>query len=99
MANAGCGAVQKGSPNAGYAKGMKTAVSIPDEVFKGAEELARRTKKSRSQLFSDAVREYVARHAAEDVTDAMDRVCAELGHSPDEFVSSAASRILERTEW
>jgi metal-responsive CopG/Arc/MetJ family transcriptional regulator len=78
---------------------MKTAVSIPDEVFKGAEALARRTRKSRSQLFSDAVREYVARHAPEDVTDAMDRVCAELGHPADEFVSSTARRILERSEW
>jgi metal-responsive CopG/Arc/MetJ family transcriptional regulator len=39
---------------------MKAAISIPDEVFKGAERLARRTKKSRSQLFSDADREYVA---------------------------------------
>ena len=78
---------------------MKTAVSIPDDVFEGAERLARRTKKSRSQLFSDAVKEYVARHAAEDVTDAMDRVCAELGNSKDEFVASAAYRILERSEW
>ena len=78
---------------------MKTAVSIPDDVFEGAERLARRTKKSRSQLFSDAVREYVARHAPEDITDAMDRVCAELGRSTDQFVSSAARRVLERTEW
>ena len=50
-------------------KGMKTAVSIPDEIFQSAERLARRTRKSRSQLFSDAVREYVARHAPEDITD------------------------------
>jgi metal-responsive CopG/Arc/MetJ family transcriptional regulator len=78
---------------------MKTAVSIPDDVFQGAERLARRTKKSRSQLFSDAVKEYVARHAPEDVTDAMDRVCAELGNPKDEFVASAANRILEQTEW
>jgi metal-responsive CopG/Arc/MetJ family transcriptional regulator len=62
---------------------MKTAVSIPDDAFQGAERLARRTKKSRSQLFSDAVKEYVARHAPEDVTDAMDRVCAELGNPKD----------------
>ena len=48
-----------------YAKGMKPGVSIPDEIFQGAERLARRTRKSRSQLFSDAVREYVARHAPE----------------------------------
>ena len=78
---------------------MKTAVSIPDDVFQGAERLARRTKKSRSQLFSDAVKEYVARHAPEDVTEAMDRVCCELGAPSDKFVSSAARRILERSEW
>ncbi|HEV3199666.1 MAG TPA: ribbon-helix-helix protein, CopG family [Bryobacteraceae bacterium] len=78
---------------------MKTAISIPDDVFAGAERLARRTKKSRSQLFSDAVREYVARHAPEEVTEAMDRVCAELGSPKDEFASAAALRILERSEW
>jgi hypothetical protein len=78
---------------------MKTAVSIPDEVFRGAERLARRTKKSRSQLFSEALKEYVARHAPDDVTDAMDRVCAELGHTKDEFVASAAHRTLKRNEW
>ena len=78
---------------------MKTAVSIPDDVFKSAERLARRTQKSRSRLFSDAVREYVSRHAPEDVTDAMDQVCAELGHTADKFVSSGARRVLERSEW
>ena len=75
------------------------AISIPDEVFEEAERLARRTKKSRSQLFSDAVREYVARHAPEEVTEAMDRVCGELGDAKDKFVSSAARRVLERSEW
>jgi metal-responsive CopG/Arc/MetJ family transcriptional regulator len=78
---------------------MKTAISIPDDVFERAEQLARRTKKSRSRLYSDAVKEYVARHAREDVTEAMDRVCSELGGSTDRFVSSAARRILERSEW
>ena len=78
---------------------MKTAVSIPDDVFEGAERLARRTKKSRSQLFSDALKEYVARHAPEKVTDAMNQVCAELGDPTGPFVSSAARRVLERSEW
>jgi predicted transcriptional regulator len=78
---------------------MKTAVSIPNDVFKDAERLARRTRKSRSQLFSDALREYVARHAPEDVTDAMDRVCAELGQSTDRFVSASTRRVLEQSEW
>jgi len=78
---------------------MKTAVSIPDDAFQAAERLAQRTKKSRSQLFTDALREYVARHAPEEVTDAMDRVCAEVVDLKDDFVSSAARRALEQSEW
>ena len=78
---------------------MKTAVSIPDEVFEDAERLARRTKKSRSQLFAEAVREYVARHSPDEVTDAMNRVIDEVGTEPDPFVSIAARRVLERSEW
>lgn len=78
---------------------MKTAISIPDEVYQGAERLARRTKKSRSRLYGDALREYLARHAPDDVTEAMNRACAEVGETKDPFVSSAAQRILERSEW
>jgi metal-responsive CopG/Arc/MetJ family transcriptional regulator len=78
---------------------MKTAVSIPDDVFQRAERLARRTRKSRSQLFGDAVREYVARHASDDVTEAMDRVCAGLSKAGDEFTRTAARRVLENSEW
>jgi len=78
---------------------MKTAVSIPDDVLARAERLARRTKKSRSRLFSDAIREYVARHAQDEVTEAMDRVCAQLGQPTDEFVSVAGRRVFERSEW
>ncbi len=74
-------------------------MSIPDDVFEAAERLARRTKKSRSQLYSEAVRDYVARHAPEEITDAMDRVCEDLGPTADSFVSVAAAHALRRTEW
>ncbi len=78
---------------------MKTAVSIPDDVFEGAERLARRTKRSRSRLFSDALKEYLARHTPDKVTESMNKACAEIGGMQDPFVSSAARRILERIEW
>jgi metal-responsive CopG/Arc/MetJ family transcriptional regulator len=78
---------------------MKTAVSIPDDVFESAERLARRTKKSRSRLFSDAVREYVARHTPAEVTETLNRVCAGMPPPLDDFVSLAARRVLERSEW
>ena len=86
-------------PEGGYTSGMKTAVSIPDEVFEKAELLARRMRKSRSQLFANALSEYVARHAPDHVTEKMDQVCAEVGSEPDPFVSAASRRVLERSEW
>ena len=78
---------------------MKTAVSIPDEVFKGAERLVRRTKKSRSQLYSEALKEYVARHSEDEITEAMNRVCDEVDTTPEPFLTEAARRTLERVEW
>lgn len=83
----------------GYTPGMKTAVSIPDDIFEGAEQLARKTKRSRSRLFSDALKEYLARHTPDSVTEAMDKACAQLGEGKDEFVSSTTRLILKRTEW
>ena len=83
----------------GYTHGMKTAVSIPNDVFDGAERLARRTRRSRSRLFTDALREYLARHAPEKITEAMDHALAEIGEAKDAFVSAAAQHTLERSEW
>lgn len=78
---------------------MKTAVSVPDEIFAKAERLARRMKKSRSELFSNALAEYVARHAPDHVTETMNQVCAEVGVEVDSFVAAASRQTLERTEW
>ena len=78
---------------------MKTAVSIPDQVFEQAERLARRTRQSRSHVFCSALREYVARHSPDDVTEAMDRVCEHVGQQGDRFVARAARQTLARSEW
>jgi metal-responsive CopG/Arc/MetJ family transcriptional regulator len=79
---------------------MKTAVSLPDEVFTSAERLAKRLKISRSQLYGRALGEYVARHAPDVVTEALDRVCANLeAREENEFATAASRRILEQTEW
>ena len=83
----------------GYTTGMKTAVSVPDEVFRAAERHARRAKKSRSQLYSAALSEYLARHAPDEVTHAMNRVIEQIGEPTDPFVSAAARRVLKRSAW
>jgi metal-responsive CopG/Arc/MetJ family transcriptional regulator len=79
---------------------MKTAVSIPDEVFQQAERLAKRTKRSRSRIFSEALREYVERHSPDEITEAINCACAQIeNQDEDEFSVSVGRRILERSEW
>jgi metal-responsive CopG/Arc/MetJ family transcriptional regulator len=78
---------------------MKTAVSIPDEVFEKVERLARKAGRSRSEVFAAALAEYVARHTPDEVTEAMDRVCADIGDQGIGFVSAAGRRVLENIDW
>jgi predicted transcriptional regulator len=78
---------------------MKTAVSIPDDVFEKVERMARRARRSRSEVFSAALREYVARHAPDEVTDSINQVCDRIAEQDDGFVRIAARRVLENTEW
>jgi predicted transcriptional regulator len=78
---------------------MKTAVSIPDDVFAEAERLARRMKRSRSDVYSRALAEYVARHAPDRVTEAMDRALGEINEPADQFARGASRRVLERSAW
>ncbi|HSM91255.1 MAG TPA: hypothetical protein VLT47_00120 [Anaeromyxobacteraceae bacterium] len=78
---------------------MKTAISLPDEVFQDAERLARRLKKSRSAFFAEAVAEYVARHEPEGITEALDRVAEDLDTRLEPTAAAAARRTLRRSEW
>lgn len=79
---------------------MKTAVSLPDRVYREAERYARRTRKSRSQLYAEALGEYLARHAPDEVTADMNTVVERLGPSrSDPFVGRAARRVLKSVEW
>jgi metal-responsive CopG/Arc/MetJ family transcriptional regulator len=83
----------------GYTRSMKTAISIPDDVFEEAERLAAELQTSRSQLYSRALKEFVARHTPERLTEAMNRVVDEVGSEVDEFSRRAAYRVLEQVEW
>lgn len=78
---------------------MKTAISVPKEIFESAERHARRTKTTRSRLYTEAVREYLQRHSPDEITEAMNRSLAECGETKDEFVSAVSRRILEHSEW
>jgi metal-responsive CopG/Arc/MetJ family transcriptional regulator len=87
------------NPSVGYTLGMKTAVSIPSHVFEEAEMLAHRMKKSRSEIYSRALEEYIARHESDRITELMNRALDEAGAVKDEFASAASRHTLERIEW
>ena len=88
-----------GRPPSGYTFGMKTAVSIPDDVFEDAERLASRLRTSRSQLYARALAEFVARHDDDRVTALMDQAVREAGGEADAFLQVAAQQSLQRVEW
>ncbi|MFM7591732.1 MAG: hypothetical protein ACKO85_08055 [Isosphaeraceae bacterium] len=78
---------------------MKTAISIPDELFQNAERLAMRLQTSRSQLYARALSEFIARHDNDRVTELMDEAVRDVGQEADLFVQKAASQAIERAEW
>ncbi len=78
---------------------MKFAVSIPNPLFRKLNQLARWSGRCRSELFRAALEEYVERHGLPELTEAMDRVCSEVGDQGDAFVGDAGRQVLENTEW
>ena len=47
---------------------MKTAISLPDDLFRMAEAAARKLKMSRSQLYAAALAEFLERRRASKIT-------------------------------
>ena len=78
---------------------MKTAISLPERVFREAERFARRVRKTRSKLYAEAIAEYLARHAPNDITESMNQVCDRLQVPEDEFSGKAARHILSQEKW
>jgi predicted transcriptional regulator len=79
---------------------MKTAISLPDEVFAAAEQAAKRLGLSRSQFYQRAIASYLERHREGLVTEALDEVYAA---APDELPDAVLSEMqragLVREAW
>jgi mRNA interferase MazF len=73
---------------------MKTAVSIPDELFQRADALAQRVGKSRSQVYREALAEYLYRRETRSVTEALDEVVDELEPGRDPWLDEAGRRAV-----
>ena len=83
----------------GYTFSMKTAISLPNVIFQQAERFARRFKKSRSQMYVEAIVEYLERHSPDAVTESMNNACDKLGTIDSSFSTAASRKILSQEQW
>ena len=78
---------------------MKTAISIPDDLFDAAENAAERLGFSRSGLYCEALRAYLERYEGLAVTEKLNEVYRTADSSLDPAYSAAQARSLEREDW
>ena len=78
---------------------MKTAISIPDQVFDKAEQFAREKNITRSALFTKAVDEFIQHHQQREITEKLNEVYPEQDSSLDPLLAEIQSQSLPQEEW
>jgi metal-responsive CopG/Arc/MetJ family transcriptional regulator len=79
--------------------GMKVAISLPDPVFRAAETLARKLRKSRSQLYAEAIAEYVGARGAKALTTRLNTFYGNESSEVDPALKYAQLERLSREAW
>jgi metal-responsive CopG/Arc/MetJ family transcriptional regulator len=78
---------------------MKTAISIPDPLFKAAERAAKRQKVSRSRLYAKAIQEYLDRRRSTEITKALNKIYSTEPSELDPVLARLQSEAIGREDW
>ncbi len=78
---------------------MKTAISVPNDVFELSERLAKKLKVSRSKIFAMGVKKLGEEYDEDDITARINAVCKEVDTSLDPFWKEMQSRALPKDKW
>ena len=78
---------------------MKTAVSVPDPIFRAADKLAHRLGMSRSKLFSTAVQRFMQQYDDDAITAMLNKYYEEKTSALDPALQSIQSRSVRKDEW
>ena len=78
---------------------MKTAISIPDDMFYAAEELSQRLGISRSELYTRAVAAFLEHQRATGVKEALDAIYAVEDSWLDPVLARLQALSLPPEEW
>lgn len=85
--------------NPGYTDLMKTAVSVPDDLFRLAETAARRLRVSRSQLYATAIAEFLHRQQSNAVTERLNDVYSHRHAKVDSVLNRAQLSSVDKDTW
>ena len=78
---------------------MKTAISIPDDVFSAAENFAHQSHLSRSALFTRALVEFLSRRRNEGVTERLNRLYDKENSPLDPALSTMQASAVSKEKW
>ena len=78
---------------------MKTAISVPNDVFELSERLAKKLKVSRSKIFAMGVKKLGEEYDDEDIIAQINAVCEEVDTSLDPAIRFYQSRAIKREKW
>jgi metal-responsive CopG/Arc/MetJ family transcriptional regulator len=78
---------------------MKVAISVPDLIFNAAERLAKQRQMARSQLFTEALEEYVSRHGSEAITAKLNEIYAAEESGVEQSLARAQLASIDDEAW
>lgn len=78
---------------------MKTAISLPDDLFAVADKYANENGLTRSALIAEALREYIDKHKSIDLTLKINEAIQHIGQPRDSAVIARSSTLLRNSEW
>ena len=78
---------------------MKTAISIPDKLFREVDQYAKSHGYSRSQLFAKAVAQYLELHPSDHITKQLNEVYSSVPAELNDTLSAMQSSSIEKEEW
>jgi predicted transcriptional regulator len=78
---------------------MKVAISVPDPIFNAAERLAKQRRMPRSQLFTEALEEYVSRHGSEAITAKLNEIYAARDSGVEGALVRAQLASIDHEAW
>ncbi len=80
-------------------KALRTTVSIPEDIYRDAEEAAKSLGMTRSRFYSEAVADFLNRYRKDDIKAKLNDVHTPGSHCADPVLATMQLASLRQEEW